>query len=147
MKLFELTKSRTIAAPPEAVFDVWMDPKSPGGPWFDCERVIINPVEDGLFYHVVESKNELWAHYGRFIAIARPRRIQHTWVSKATRGLESLVTIDLEARDGKTEFILRHSGLPDDEMGHLHDGGWDWILSDFSASFAPDAATAERAST
>jgi uncharacterized protein YndB with AHSA1/START domain len=146
MKLFELTKSRTIAAPAEAVFDVWMDPKSPGGPWFDCERVIINPVEDGLFYHAVESRGELWAHYGRFISIARPRRIEHTWVSKATRGLESLVTIELEPRDGKTEFILRHSGLPDDEMGQLHDGGWDWILSDFAASFVAEGAAAERTS-
>jgi hypothetical protein len=31
------------------VFDVWIDPKSPGGPWFGAERVILNPVVDGLF--------------------------------------------------------------------------------------------------
>jgi uncharacterized protein YndB with AHSA1/START domain len=145
MKLFEITKSRTIAAPPEAVFDVWIDPKSPGGLWFDCERAVVNPVEDGLFYHLVESKGEHWAHYGRFITIARPRRIEHTWVSKGTHGLESIVTVEFEPRDGGTEFTLRHSGLPDDDMGHLHDAGWDWILSDLTASFAPADAVAEHA--
>ena len=144
MKRFELSKSRTIAAPAEAVFDVWMDPKSPGGPWFDCARVILNPVEDGLFYHAVEHNGRIWAHYGRFITIARPRRIKHTWVSEATHGIESIVTIELEPRDGKTEFILRHTELPDDDMGRLHEGGWDSILSEFSAQFASPEATAEH---
>ena len=32
MKLTDVTVSRVIAAPPEKVFDVWMDSKSPGGP-------------------------------------------------------------------------------------------------------------------
>ena len=49
MKLTDLTVTRMIPAPPTAVFDVWMDPKSPGGPWFGAERTIINPVVDGLF--------------------------------------------------------------------------------------------------
>jgi len=31
-------------------FDLWIDPKRPGGPWFGAERTILNPVVDGLFY-------------------------------------------------------------------------------------------------
>ncbi len=38
MNLAEVTVSRTIAASPEKIFDIWMDPKSPGGPWFGGER-------------------------------------------------------------------------------------------------------------
>jgi uncharacterized protein YndB with AHSA1/START domain len=34
MRLTEISVSRTIPAPAEKVFDVWIDPKSPGGPWF-----------------------------------------------------------------------------------------------------------------
>ena len=32
MKLTEVTVSRTIPATAEKIFDVWLDPKSPGGP-------------------------------------------------------------------------------------------------------------------
>jgi hypothetical protein len=107
--------------------------------------VIINPVEGGLFHHAVEFEDRLIPHYGRFTKIDRPRRLEHTWVSEYTRGLESIVAIDLLERDGKTEFILRHSGLPDDEMGHRHEAGWDWILSDFASQFESREATAHRA--
>ena len=34
MKTFDLTVSRTIRGSAADVFDVWLDPKSPGGLWF-----------------------------------------------------------------------------------------------------------------
>ena len=145
MKLYDLTVSRTIPASVEAVFDVWIDPKSPGGLWFDCERVIINPVADGLFYHVFEHEGRLWPHYGRFVRIDRPRRIEHTWVSEATRGLETVVTFTLEPRDGQTEVTLRHTGLPDAEAVRQHEEGWTSIFSALSEQFALHGATPQRA--
>src|SRR5262249_3771977 len=39
-KQTELTLSRTIAPPPGAGFDVWMDPKSPGGPGFAATQTL-----------------------------------------------------------------------------------------------------------
>ena len=33
MNPIEITVTRMIPAAAERVFDVWMDPKSPGGPW------------------------------------------------------------------------------------------------------------------
>jgi len=128
MKTFDLTVSRTVRGSAEAVFDVWLDPKSPGGLWFGVEKVIANPVVDGLFYHTVKHEGRLWPHYGRFVRLERGRTIEHTWVSEATRGLESLVTITLERRDAGTEVTLRHTSLPDDEMGHGHKDGWTWFL-------------------
>jgi uncharacterized protein YndB with AHSA1/START domain len=131
-----ITVSRTIPAPPESVFDVWMDPKSPGGPWYGSERVIMNPVVDGLFYQAVKHEGRLWPHYGRFIQIDRGRRLEHTWVSEATKGLESLITITFESRGDQTEVTLRHAGVPDDEMGREHKDGWDWVLSMLAQRFA-----------
>lgn len=136
MKLTDLTVSRTVKASPEDVFDVWIDPKSPGGPWFGAERVILSPVVDGLFYHAVKHEGRTWAHYGRFIQVERPRLIEYTWVSEATRGVESIVTVKFLARDGQTEVTLRHSGVPDDEMGRQHEADWGWVLSMLTERFA-----------
>ena len=128
MKTFDLTVSRTIRGSADEVFDVWLDPKSPGGLWFGVERAIINPVVDGLFYHVVKHEGRSWPHYGRFIRLDRGRAIEHTWVSEATRGLETVVTITLAPRDGSTEVTLHHANVPDDEMGRGHEDGWTWYL-------------------
>jgi len=40
-------------------------------------------VVDGLFHHAVHFEGHDWAHYGRFIALERGRRIGHSWVSEA----------------------------------------------------------------
>jgi len=129
MNLTDITVARTIPASAERVFDLWMNPKSPGGPWFGAERVIWNPTVDGLFYIAVKHEGKVWPHYGRFVEIDRPRKVEYTWVSEATKGLESIVTFTLEPRGEETQVTLRHSGVPDDEMGRQHKDGWTWILS------------------
>jgi hypothetical protein len=47
MNLTDITVTRKISAPADKVFDLWMNPASPGGPWFGAERVILNPTVDG----------------------------------------------------------------------------------------------------
>jgi uncharacterized protein YndB with AHSA1/START domain len=128
MNLTDITVTRTIPAPPEKIFDVWIDPKSPGGPWFGADRVILNPVVDGLFYLAAKHQDRTWPHYGRFVQLDRPRRMEYTWMSEGTKGAESVVTLTFEPRGDETEVTLRHSGVPDDEMGRKHKDGWAWVL-------------------
>jgi uncharacterized protein YndB with AHSA1/START domain len=135
MKLTDITVSRAIAAPAEKVFDVWMDPKSPGAPWFGAERVILNPVVDGLFYVALKHEGRTWPHYGRYVRIVRPHLVEHTWVSEATKGLESVVAVTFEPHGDQTEVTLRHSGIPDDELGRRHEEGWTWVLSMLAERF------------
>lgn len=135
MKLIDITVTRAIPAPAENVFDVWIDPKSPGGPWFGADRIIVNPVVHGLFYLAVKREGRTWPHYGRFLAIERPHRVEYTWVSEATQGVESVVAVTFEARGTGTEVNLRHSGVPDDEMGRQHQDGWTWVLSMLAEQF------------
>jgi uncharacterized protein YndB with AHSA1/START domain len=136
MKLTEITVARTIPAPIEEAFELWMTPDAPGGPWHGAERVIWNPVADGLFYISMNHKGRLWAHYGRFLRIERPRRVEHTWVSEGSKGLESVVSVTMEPRGEQTEVMLRHSGVPDENGGSLHRDGWSWILSRFAEGCA-----------
>lgn len=135
MKTFDFTVSRTVRGAADEVFDAWLDPTSPGGLWFGVERVILNPVVDGLFYHAVRHEGRVWPHYGRFIRLERGRAIEHTWVSEATRGLESIVAVTLVPRAGSTEVTLRHSNVPDDELGRSHKDGWTWYLNALAERF------------
>ncbi len=97
MKLTEVTVTRTVPATAGEVFDVWIDAKSPGGPWFGSHRVILSAVTDGLFYLAVKHEGRIWPHYGRFVRIDRPRAVEHTWMSEATKGLESIVSRHIRA--------------------------------------------------
>jgi uncharacterized protein YndB with AHSA1/START domain len=127
MNLIDVNVTRTIPAPAERVYDVWMDASSAGGPWFGCKKVILDARVDGLYYHAVDWQGKEWAHYGRFIALERGRRIEHTWMSEATGGRETVVTVTLEPRGGETLFTLRHTGIPDNELGRGHEAGWNGI--------------------
>lgn len=135
MNLTEITVSRQIPAKPENVFDVWMDPKSPGGPWH-VEGAIVHPAVDGLFYFAVKHQGRNWAHYGRFVRIERPRLTEYTWMSEATKGVESIVSVTFEPAGDGTMVTLRHSNVPDDEMGRQHKDGWAWALSALGERFA-----------
>lgn len=136
MNLTDVTVKRTIPASPEQVFDVWIDPKSPGGPWFGGDRVIVNPTVDGLFYLAARHENRVWPHYGRFVRLERPRVIEYTWMSEATQGRETVVTLTLQPLGQETEVTLVHSGVPDDEMGRRHKDGWGWILDMLAQALA-----------
>ncbi len=138
-KTTELTLTRTISATPAEVYDVWLDAESPGGPWFGVARAILDATVDGLFYHAVSHEGRAWAHYGRFVALDRPRRIEHTWVSEATRGLESIVSLTFTPEGEGTKVTLRHSGVPDDELGRQHADGWGFVLGSIEDRFAKRA--------
>lgn len=136
IKTTELTVTRLMPAKPELVYDVWLNPKSPGSPWFGVAKAIVHPAVDGLFYHLVQFEGHDWAHYGRFVTLERPHTIRHTWVSEATRGLESLVTLSLKAQGEQTLVTLHHANIPDDEMGRRHEEGWGYVLGMLAEQFA-----------
>jgi len=142
MNFTDITVTRTIPASAEKIYDVWIDPKSPGGPWHGAERVIFNPVVDGLYYLAIKHEGRIWPHYGRFTKMERPHLIEFTWMSEGTKGAESVVTVTLQQRGDQTDVTLRHAGVPDDELGHQHKEGWTWILNALA-----DALAARRSAT
>lgn len=127
----EFKFERTIPATPSEVYDAWIDPKVPGSPWHGSEKVIINAKVDGLFYWLIREN----PHYGRFIEVERPNRVQNTWVSPSTLGEESTVTVTFEKKGEGTLMTLVHTGLPDHERAKGHEKGWNYILNSFSEKF------------
>src|SRR5690348_2190644 len=130
-KTIEVKLERTIPAPPGEVFDAWLDPKIPGNPWNAAEKFILDPKVDGLFYWRLKGT----AHYGRFTRVERPDRLQHTWVSPNTSGLESTVTVTFQADGEDTLMTLLHSGLPDTDEAKGHERGWNYFLGVFGEQF------------
>jgi uncharacterized protein YndB with AHSA1/START domain len=131
-KTVEIKVERTIPAPPGEVFDAWLDPKIKGTPWHENEKLIVNPKVDGLWYWLSLGGTP---HYGRFMEIDRPSRIQHSWMSPNTLGMESIVTVTFEKKEEGTLMTLLHAGLPNDAMANAHDKGWNSIFDKFSNIF------------
>ena len=135
-KTLEIEVERTIPAPPTEVFDAWLDPKVPGTVWHEHEKLILNPKVDGLWYLLSPAHcREGTPHYGRFIEIDRPGRIQHSWMSRNTLGEESTVTVTFQKRGEDTLITVLHSGLTNDDMANAHEKGWNSILDKFSNIF------------
>jgi uncharacterized protein YndB with AHSA1/START domain len=130
-KTIEFRFERTIPAPPDEVFEAWLNPKLPGNPWNIAEKLILQPKVDGMFYWAIKGT----AHYGRFTDMSRPNRIEHTWVSPHTLGEESTVTLTFEKRGGDTLMTLVHSDLPDTDGGRGHEKGWNYFLGVFRDRF------------
>jgi uncharacterized protein YndB with AHSA1/START domain len=131
MQTLEFTFERTIPAPSDEVYDAWLNPKVPGNPWHENDKLIFNPVVDGLFYWLIRGT----PHYGRFTETERPHRIQHTWMSPNTLGIESTVTVTFRGKGEDTLMTLVHSGLPDDDSAKSHEKGWSFLLGNFAGIF------------
>jgi uncharacterized protein YndB with AHSA1/START domain len=131
----EFKFERTIPAPPPEVFDAWLDPKVPGNPWNMADKLLLNPRVDGFFYWLIRGNS----HYGRFTEMARPNRMQHTWMSRSTIGEETTVTLTFKKQGDSTLMTLVHTGIPDTESGRGHEKGWNFFLDSFSGQFANGA--------
>jgi len=133
IKTFALELTRTIPASPSEVFDGWLNPDCPGTPWNEAAKLILDPKVDGLYYWLfINEAGEPKPHYGRFTNLDRPQKVQYTWMSLHTRGLESLVTATFQKMGEDTLMTLRHENLPDDEYGRGHEKGWEYLLSRFA---------------
>jgi uncharacterized protein YndB with AHSA1/START domain len=130
-KTIEFRFERTIPASPGEVFDGWLNPKIPGNPWHEADKLLLNPEVDGFFYWLIRGT----PHYGRFTEIERPSRIQNTWMSPNTLGHESVVTLTFKKQGEDTLMALIHSGLPDDDKARSHEKGWNYFLNAFPEQF------------
>jgi uncharacterized protein YndB with AHSA1/START domain len=130
-KTIEVKVERTLATSPGEAFDAWLNPKIPGTPWNTADKLLFDPRVDGFFYWAFRGT----PHYGRFTKIERPARLEHTWMSPSTSGLESTVTVTFAERGEDTVMTLVHSGLPDTDGGRSHEKGWNYFLDSFPAQF------------
>ena len=130
-KTLEFKFERTLPAPAEEVYDAWLNPEVPGNPWYEGDKLLLNPHVDGFFYWLIHDN----PHYGRFTEVERPGRIQHTWMSPSTLGEETTVTVTFQQKGNDTLMTLVHTGIPDSDAGKGHERGWNYFLDNFHEKF------------
>ena len=131
-----LTVTRTIATPPERVFDAWLDPKMlkrfmQPGPGMTTPKASADPKVGGRFDLVMKHGDDEMPHGGVYKEIDRPHRLVFSWESPfAIEG--STVTLDFEPEDGGTRVTLTHTRFVSEESRDNHLGGWTAILTKLS---------------
>ncbi len=128
----QLTLHHLFSVTPQEVFDAWLDPESlrewmcPGA--LTVGDVQVDARVGGAFRLVMRGQAGELVHTGEYREICPPERLKFTWRSQATRWQDSLVTIALFAQGKKTELILTHELLQDEEAIRGHRQGWQGIV-------------------
>jgi uncharacterized protein YndB with AHSA1/START domain len=132
----QVTVRRTIDAPAEVLFDAWLNPDSlavwmrpRGVSHSECK---VDPQVGGAFEIVMQHRDGPIRHSGAYQVIDRPKRLVFTWISPYTQQKESQVTVEFHPENGKTEVVIMHVQLPDEEAAVAHFEGWGAILDAFS---------------
>jgi uncharacterized protein YndB with AHSA1/START domain len=124
--------SRHFDAPPERVFDAWLDPQN-AGKWLfatpagEMVRVEIDARVGGQFVFTDRREGEDIEHTGEYFEIDRPRRLAFNFRVPKFSNEPSLIRIDFAPAGTGSELTLVHEGvLP--EYAVRTEEGWKGIL-------------------
>jgi uncharacterized protein YndB with AHSA1/START domain len=127
----ELLITRTFDAPPSVLFALWSKPEHlkrwMGPANFTCPEAEIDFRVGGSYRAMIKSKEqgENWFG-GVYREIIPNRRLVFTfaWDDGPSAGVETLVTITFEERDGKTVQTFHQRPFLNVERRDSHVGGW-----------------------
>jgi uncharacterized protein YndB with AHSA1/START domain len=128
-----LKLTRHIPAPPERVFDAWLDPATlkrfmcPGRD-NACLKAETDPRVGGRYDIVMSNDMGEVPHWGEYREIDRPNRLVFTWNSPHATP-DSIVTLTFAAAGAGTDMTLVHDRFPSEGSRDGHEKGWTAILA------------------
>jgi uncharacterized protein YndB with AHSA1/START domain len=136
--------SRVIDAPREAVFRAWTEPEQIRRWWgpgeFTCPEAEVDLCPGGSYRLAMQpTDGEPFIVGGTYREVDPPARLVYTWrweTGPAADGSESLVTVEFNERDGRTELVLTHTDFPASHGPAPYQMGWDGGVDKFEALFS-----------
>lgn len=125
---------RWYDAPPELVFRAMVDPSTVPRWLCPSAEIRLDVLEIDLrvggayrFSYVDKDGRSRSVVHGRYLIIEAPQRLAFTWTWEPPdpdAGVETLVTLDVSARNGGTEVTVTHAHMPGEHKTRAHRAGW-----------------------
>lgn len=134
-----VTVERRLEAPPERVFDAWLDPAGAGRwlfrtPEGTLERCEIDARVGGRLRIDERRGADVAEHHGEYVELERPRRIAFDfWTSFSDE--RTRIGIDIAADGDGSRLTLTHEGVWDDYEDRTRQG-WTMILDGLARTLA-----------
>lgn len=136
---FSMTVQRRMTASPALIYEAWTKRFD----WWFAQpgELVMEPEVGSLFFFYNRHDWGRHAHYGRFLELVPNERVKMTWVTgpPGTQGDETVIEVELDAREDGTLLRLTHSGFSREDACQAHEDNWPAALEEL------DAALAERA--
>lgn len=130
-----LVITRMFDAPPERVFDAWME-RAEWESWIGpegvkCELPMMEAKVGGHYRLLMNlTTGQRINVIGTYRTIERPSKIVFTWGPEDKPETTTVVTLTFrDAGSGKTELTLRHEGLQTTDNRDAHGKGWNSALN------------------
>jgi uncharacterized protein YndB with AHSA1/START domain len=146
-----LTFVRHIRAAPEKVWNAFVDPREILCWWGPDAGPTVSAETDvrvgGGFKVVFETlTGERFENNGKYLELDPPRRIVMSWRLSATPGIESRVTVSIEATQAGSKLTIQHDGFSDDGLAATHEQGWTGAIDKMIAHLENAASSKEERS-